>query len=68
MSSKRLGVDGRDVDDALVLLGDGSQFVRELLTFLGRLGEDVRERNTSLSDDVSAIGLVPGRPRLDERE
>ena len=42
------GVDGGDVDLALVLLGDGLDFFGELLTLFWGLGEDVGEWDLGL--------------------
>ena len=43
-----LGIDGREVDSALVLLGNRLESLAERLALLGRLGEDVGERNSGL--------------------
>ena len=53
VSTKGLGVNGRDVDLAPVFLRYGSKDVRELLSLLGRLGEDVGEGNTSLMERIN---------------
>lgn len=50
-----LGVDGSEVDLALVLESEGLQLLGKLLTFLGSLGEDVCEGNAS--GHVSGVGL-----------
>lgn len=58
--SEGLGVDGREVDLALVLFGDWLQFLGEGLALLGGFGEDVGKWDTGLSVD----GLVSREGRL----
>jgi hypothetical protein len=48
MLTKSLGVNGCEVDLAMVLLGEGLEVLGEALALLLGLGEDVGERNTSL--------------------
>lgn len=45
-----LGVDGSEVDHALVFGSDGFKFLSKLLALLRSLSKDVSERNTSLYD------------------
>lgn len=42
MSTESLGINSREIDDALVLLCNGFESFGEFSTFLGSFGEDVR--------------------------
>lgn len=55
MSTESLGIDGSEVELALVLLSNGLEGLRELLSLLRGLGEDIGEGNAS--GHVSGVGL-----------
>lgn len=61
--AKGLGVDGREVDLALLLLSNGLESLRKLLALLRGLGEDVCERDASLQRK-GQIEYTSGRVEL----
>jgi hypothetical protein len=48
VGTEHLGINGGDVDGSLVLLSNGLEFLRILITLLLGLSEDVCERDTGL--------------------
>ena len=67
MSTESFGVDGGEIDDALVLRGQGLKRLCNLFALLSGLGEDVGKRNASLllsdriqgSDSILHTSMYP---------
>lgn len=56
MSTESLSINGGEVNDTLILLGDGSNLVGKLGALLSSLGKDISKWNASLNEERGVSG------------